>query len=245
SGMLAATLLKFLEAPTFTRQDGVVSLTVPRPVSINTLLAKLQPDLKNLASEFRSHETPSPQSHQQAVADLAEAFSTFHDMNGFFPNWKQFKGSKAGLSWRVHLLQVLDPDLYIRFHMDEPWDSPHNKTLIPEMPTAFRTPAVTEPGKTSLHVFLGPDTICGADDTYSFDGVTDPSKIVLAVSAGPDTAEIWTKPAGLKYDPEDPVRCLGQIGETVLAAGFGSIIELQRNMDPAELRKAIERVPSE
>ncbi|MFN5900971.1 MAG: DUF1559 domain-containing protein, partial [Planctomyces sp.] len=245
SGMLAATLLKFLEAPTFTRKDGVVSLTVPRPVSINTLLAKLQPDLKNLASEFRSPETPSPQSHQQAVADLAEAFSTFHDMNGFFPNWKQFKGSKAGLSWRVHLLQVLDPDLYIRFHMDEPWDSPHNKTLIPEMPTAFRTPAVTEPGKTSLHVFLGPDTICGADDTYSFDGVTDPSKIVLAVSAGPDTAEIWTKPAGLKYDPEDPVRCLGQIGETVLAAGFGSIIELQRNMDPAELRKAIERVPSE
>ncbi|TWW08747.1 hypothetical protein E3A20_21210, partial [Planctomyces bekefii] len=88
-------------------------------------------------------------------------------------------------------------------------------------------------------------TICGADDTYSFDGVTDPSKIVLAVSAGPDTAEIWTKPTGLKYDPEDPVRCLGQIGETVLAAGFGSIIELQRNMDPAELRKAIERVPSE
>ena len=245
SGMLAATLLKFLEAPTFTRQDGVVSLTVPRPVSINTLLAKLQPDLKNLASEFRSPETPSPQSHQQAVADLAETFSTFHELNGFFPNWKQFKGSKAGLSWRVHLLQVLDPDLYIRFHMDEPWDSPHNKTLIPEMPTAFRTPAVTEPGKTSLHVFLGPDTICGADDTYSFDGVTDPSKIVLAVSAGPDTAEIWTKPAGLKYDPEDPVRCLGQIGETVLAAGYGSIIELQRNMDPAELRKAIERVPSE
>ncbi|MEY3227358.1 MAG: hypothetical protein RLZZ536_1977 [Planctomycetota bacterium] len=245
SGMLAATLLKFLEAPTFTRKDGVVSLTVPRPVSINTLLAKLQPDLKNLASEFRSPETPSPQSHQQAVADLAEAFSNFHDMNDFFPNWKQFKGSKAGLSWRVHLLQVLDPDLYIRFHMDEPWDSPHNKTLIPEMPTAFRTPAVTEPGKTSLHVFLGPDTICGADETYSFDGVTDPSKIVLAVSAGPDTAEIWTKPAGLKYDPEDPVRCLGQIGETVLAAGFGSIIELQRNMDPAELRKAIERVPSE
>jgi len=245
SGMLAATLLKFLEAPTFTRKDGVVSLTVPRPVSINTLLAKLQPDLKNLASEFRSPETPSPQSHQQAVADLAETFSTFHELNGFFPNWKQFKGSKAGLSWRVHLLQVLDPDLYIRFHMDEPWDSPHNKTLIPEMPTAFRTPAVTEPGKTSLHVFLGPDTICGADDTYSFDGVTDPSKIVLAVSAGPDTAEIWTKPAGLKYDPEDPVRCLGQIGETVLAAGFGSIIELQRNMDPAELRKAIERVPSE
>ncbi|MFN6310985.1 MAG: DUF1559 domain-containing protein [Planctomyces sp.] len=245
SGMLAATLLKFLEAPTFTRKDGVVSLTVPRPVSINTLLAKLQPDLKNLASEFCSPETPSPQSHQQAVADLAETFSTFHELNGFFPNWKQFKGSKAGLSWRVHLLQVLDPDLYIRFHMDEPWDSPHNKTLIPEMPTAFRTPAVTEPGKTSLHVFLGPDTICGADDTYSFDGVTDPSKIVLAVSAGPDTAEIWTKPAGLKYDPEDPVRCLGQIGETVLAAGYGSIIELQRNMDPAELRKAIERVPSE
>lgn len=59
------------------------------------------------------------------------------------------------------------------------------------------------------------------------------------------TAEIRTKPTGLKYDPEDPVRWLGQIGKTLLAAGFGSIIELQRNIDPAELRKAIERIPSE
>ena len=246
SGMLAATLLKLLEAPTVTRQDGVVSLTVPRPVSINTLLAKLQPDLKNLASEFRSPETPSPQSHQQAVADLAEAFSTFHDMNGCFPNWKQFKGSKAGLSWRVHLLQVLDPDLYIRFHMDEPWDSPHNKTLTTEMPAVFRTPGVTEPGKTSLHVFLGPNTICGADDTYSWDDLSAPNQNLLAFVAGPETAEIWTRPTGLKYDPTDPIKSLGQFNEPLQALGTnGQVVELDRETAPDKLRQFIERLEPE
>ena len=199
-----------------------------------------------LASDFRSPETPSPQSHQQAVADLAEAFSTFHDMNGCFPNWKQFKGSKAGLSWRVHLLQVLDPDLYIRFHMDEPWDSPHNKTLITEMPAVFRTPGVTEPGKTSLHVFLGPNTICGADDTYSWDDLSAPNQNLLAFVAGPETAEIWTRPTGLKYDPADPIKSLGQFNEPLQALGTnGQVVELDRETAPDKLRQFIERLEPE
>jgi hypothetical protein len=62
------------------------------------------------------------------------------------------EGENTGLSWRVHLLQFLDPaevDLYEKFHLDEPWDSDHNKTLIAKMPNVFRSPAVTEPGHTS------------------------------------------------------------------------------------------------
>ncbi len=48
---------------------------------------------------------------------------------------------KPKLSWRVALLPYLEEmDLYRKFHQDEPWDSPHNKALIPRMPAVFGTP---------------------------------------------------------------------------------------------------------
>ncbi|MFM7864747.1 MAG: hypothetical protein ACKPHU_11080, partial [Planctomycetaceae bacterium] len=215
-------LMQYLYSQPFSQDENAVSLQIARPDSLQPVSATLQTTLKAMASELRSPEQPSgakdqAQAQAQALADVAEALGTFHDVNDCFPNWKKFRGSAAGLSWRVHLLQVLDPDLYIRFHMDEPWDSPHNKTLIAEMPGAFRTPGVSEPGQTSLHVFLGPDTICGADDTYSLDDLSAPAQNLLAFVAGPDTAEIWTKPTGLQYDAADPVKSLGRIGETFWA----------------------------
>ena len=42
---------------------------------------------------------------------------------------------KPGLSWRVAILPYLEQDtLYKQFKLDEPWDSPHNKKLIRQMP---------------------------------------------------------------------------------------------------------------
>jgi len=237
-------LMQYLYSQPFSQHENEVSLQIARPDSLQPVSATLQMTLKAMASGFRGPEQPSGAKDQaQALADVAEALGTFHDVNDCFPNWKKFRGSAAGLSWRVHLLQVLDPDLYIRFHMDEPWDSPHNKTLIAEMPEAFRTPGVSEPGQTSLHVFLGPDTICGADGTYSLDDLSAPAQNLLAFVAGPDTAEIWTKPTGLQYDAADPVKSLGRIGETFWAVGTaqGQVVELERKMVPAELRRAIER----
>jgi len=237
-------LMQYLYSQPFSQQENEVSLQIARPDSLQPVSAALQMTLKAMASECRGPEQPSGAPDQAlALADVAQALGTFHDVNDCFPNWKKFRKSTAGLSWRVHLLQVLDPDLYIRFHMDEPWDSPHNKTLIAEMPGAFRTPGVNEPGQTSLHVFLGPDTICGADDTYSLDDLSAPAQNLLAFVAGPDTAEIWTKPTGLQYDAADPVKSLGRIGETFWAVGTaeGQVVELERKMAPAELRKAIER----
>lgn len=45
------------------------------------------------------------------------------------------------LSWRVHLLPFLEENaLYQEFHLDEPWDSPHNRTLIARMPQVYQSP---------------------------------------------------------------------------------------------------------
>ncbi len=48
---------------------------------------------------------------------------------------------KPLLSWRVAILPFLEQDaLYKQFHLDEPWDSAHNKTLIARMPPVYRSP---------------------------------------------------------------------------------------------------------
>ena len=56
---------------------------------------------------------------------------------------------KPLLSWRVMLLPYLEQnELYKQYHLDEPWDSEHNKQLIEKMPNAFMYPEFDEAGKT-------------------------------------------------------------------------------------------------
>ena len=60
------------------------------------------------------------------------------------------KDGKPLLSWRVAVLPFIEDSsfgvakggqpLYNEFHLDEPWDSEHNKALIAKMPAAFRDP---------------------------------------------------------------------------------------------------------
>ena len=60
------------------------------------------------------------------------------------------------LSWRVLLLPYLGHnDLYRRFHLDEPWDGPHNKALLAEMPEVYAPPeAAVIDGLATCHWML-------------------------------------------------------------------------------------------
>ena len=64
---------------------------------------------------------------------------------GRFPARANFdKQGKPLLSWRVHILPYLEENpLYQQFHLDEPWDSEHNRKLIPMMPAFYRNPSGT------------------------------------------------------------------------------------------------------
>src|SRR5262249_55645747 len=55
---------------------------------------------------------------------------------------------KPLLSWRVALLPYLGEwDLYRKFKLDEPWDSPHNKALLPLMPEIYACPSFKGPNR--------------------------------------------------------------------------------------------------
>jgi len=114
-----------------------------------------------------------------------------------------------GLSWRVYLLPFLgEQTLYQQFHLDERWDSPHNKALINQMPAVFGTNAE---GKTRIQMLVGNETLFKSGKAPDVDSLKDdPAQTIVLIETGDDKANIWTKPGGLPFDPKNPTRCLGK-----------------------------------
>ncbi len=91
---------------------------------------------------------------------LGLAFHKYHNAHGQFPAPEVSRADGTPLlSWRVALLPDLGyRPLYERFHLDEPWDSPHNRSLLAEMPAELACPGVAVPrrdGSTGYMVVIG------------------------------------------------------------------------------------------
>jgi Protein of unknown function (DUF1559) len=107
------------------------------------------------------------------------------------------KDGKPLLSWRVEILPSLGlQSLYKEFHRDEPWDSPHNKTLIEKMPPVFAHPDGSDkPGMTPYRGLIGksaffdPEEKEGVTIAMITDGTSNTVALVEAKEAVP-----WTKP---------------------------------------------------
>src|SRR4051794_6614472 len=69
------------------------------------------------------------------------------------------KDGQPLLSWRVAILPFLEEfSLYQRFHLDEAWDSPHNTSLLEEIPRVYApvTRKETPPHATYYQGVVGP-----------------------------------------------------------------------------------------
>lgn len=147
------------------------------------------------------------------------------------------------LSWRVHLLNFLDQSpLFDQFRMNEPWDSPHNITLLHRMPDIFLDPE-DEIGSTSTRfvTFTGAETpYAQAEGLRMRDFIDGSSETLLIVAAGADKAVPWTKPQDLPFDPNAPLDGLGQLTEPgIFYARVDGAVKVLKSDVPAELFKAI------
>jgi prepilin-type processing-associated H-X9-DG protein len=151
----------------------------------------------------------------QCVNNLKQVGLAMHNyasVHGAFPAPAiTDKQGKALLSWRVAILPYLDQKgLYNKFKFDEPWDSPHNKPLLMEMPSTFLCPsrATVEPFTTTYQVFTGRGALFEEGKGTKVADVTDgTTNTIMAVEA--DRAVSWTKPDELPFDPAAPPSFFG------------------------------------
>jgi prepilin-type processing-associated H-X9-DG protein len=138
------------------------------------------------------------------LRQIALAMHNYHDTNNAFPRPAiTAKDGKPLLSWRVAILPFIEQnELYNKFHLDEPWDSPHNKALLNEMPQTYQCPSrpVREPFTTAYRVFSGKGALFEDDMNISIAHVTDgTSNTVMVVESREGVP--WTKPDELNFDP--------------------------------------------
>ena len=169
------------------------------------------------------------------LSQVARGTFAFFETNNRFPAAK----INGGLSWRVAILPFIgQKSLYEKFHLDEPWDSPHNKSLVAQMPNMYKIPGVDSAGKTSLHVVDDPAAPFGVSGGVAFNSLTDgSSNILMIVIAGPEVATEWTRPGGLPFDPNNPVSAWGspQAGVYPTAAFDGSLKALRADAPAAQV----------
>jgi hypothetical protein len=147
------------------------------------------------------------------LRQIGIALHSYHDAHKAFPAAASYdKQGKPLLSWRVHLLPFLDEEkLYKEFHLDEPWDSAHNKKLIARMPRVYYSPDSRRlnKGLTRYLAPVGKGTMFPGRKGLRIADVTDgTSNTIFIVEAADNAAVVWTKPEDLKVDPKHPPRHL-------------------------------------
>jgi hypothetical protein len=191
------------------------------------------------------------------LKQLGLALHNYHDVHGSFPTNILDKDGKPLLSWRVAVLPYIEEQpLYQQFHLDEPWDSEHNKKLIGRMPKTYRSPRQSSKltDKTTYLAPFGEGLIWdepkrvettqpggrkvvswkGTEIKDVFDGT---SNTILLVEADDDRAAIWTKPDDYAVDPQNPAKGLLKHypeGTLVLLAD-GSVRIMSKKMKPEGL----------
>ncbi len=121
---------------------------------------------------------------------------------------------KPLLSWRVWILPFLgERDLFEKFHLEEPWDSEHNKKLIARMPASLASPhfsrEATKAGKTGVVAVTGDRTLVSGNKNFREDNIEDGAKNTLVfVEVKEEHGVIWTKPEDVSIETKNLVSWL-------------------------------------
>ncbi len=249
---LVASLTEILDSVTIEAVEEAVELDIPKVKDPDQFFKDVTPAFKELVKGIaESQKAAVRRMKTMPLREIGLAFHNYHDVYNGFPSYCAAKGDDGenkGLSWRVHLLPYYgELLLYQEFHLDEPWDSDHNKTLIERMPKIYECEGVVKPGHTSFHVFTGEGTPFGNEEPIGISNITDgTSNTIMVVQAGPDKADVWTRPTGIKFNPEDPKAALGKLAETFLVLLCdGSVRDVSSEIDDTTLNRLIQHADNE
>jgi prepilin-type processing-associated H-X9-DG protein len=117
--------------------------------------------------------------------------------NCFPPAFVPDKNGRPMHSWRVLLLPYLDEDaLYRQYRFDEPWDSPHNRTLAARMPRVYQCPSDAAVGgaQASYAMLVGPHAISDGPTARPVRAVMDGLSNTIMVVEAADAGINWMEP---------------------------------------------------
>jgi len=192
-----------------TENHGVVPSGVAvGPAAVAVGVALLLPAVQKAREAARRSQSINK------LKQIGLAMHNYHDVTKAFPAAANVdKNGKKLLSWRVHILPYIDQDaLYRQFHLDEPWDSEHNKQFIKQIPVAYVQPShadLAKDGKTVYLVPTGKGLAFEGNEGMRLQDFTDgTSNTILAVESHRDAAVVWTKPDDLVVDLKAPLKNL-------------------------------------
>jgi hypothetical protein len=147
------------------------------------------------------------------------------------------------LSWRVAILPDLGlKTLYDQFHLEEPWDSPHNKELLKRIPDCFVSPDRFDE-KTNYVALVLPNAIFGVEKSAGRGDIIDSFGSVLTmIEFDDEVAQPWTSTKD--YEPSKGNLIAERMGHlrgdgTIAIWGSGMLTYLPKKIDPYLLLSAV------
>jgi hypothetical protein len=233
---LVADALKAVKIETKDAQvAAAVSLKTEEPLAI--LAGEGIAALKLSAARMQS---------QNNLKQIGLALHNYHDVHGALPPAAICdKNGKPLLSWRVAILPFIEQDqLYKQFHLDEPWDSEHNKALLQFMPKTYALPADKakhDPPATYYRVFADNGAMFDLKRGVTFAQVTDGLSNTLMVVEAADAVP-WSKPDELDYDPQKAPKLGFHFGDRAnVLLGDGSVRAIRKTLPERTLHLLIQR----
>src|SRR5690606_29371851 len=105
-------------------------------------------------------------------------------------------------SWRILILPYLEKTLiYDQYRFDQPWDSPHNSSLLPQSGHAFLTcPSHQATNYPCYFAPVGPDTAWGDGERQRFRQIEDATSTTLLLIETAGRKVAWNEPRDLTMD---------------------------------------------
>ena len=213
-------------------------------------------DVSKLSATDRKYleDSPEPTSPNDSdgwrefiFAESLRAVNQFHAVRKSFPpRALKDDAGQPRLSWRVLLLPELGyGELFALFRLDEPWNSEHNRQLVPYLPNNFVVdPSSAKDGKTTFFTVSSPlsamPTI-GTTDLRSLG--TDAQFTILFVEAVASRAAEWTKPVDLQlYEFTDPLSVVrSRNGKILVGLIDGRTLQIPVDTSSDDWRYAVNR----
>lgn len=185
------------------------------------------------------------------VRQILIGMLNYHDVHKHLPPAAiRDKDGVPLLSWRVAILPYLEQEkLYKEFHLNEPWDSPHNSALITKMPGVYmdmgsKSDELNRQGKTTCQVPIFANSIFFKNDGTLMKEISDgTANTIMMVEVEPGRAVAWTKPDDWQVDFAHPRQGLERNDRNQFIAGFadGHVAMLPTDIDEKKLKALLTR----